>query len=337
MKFSSKIIGTGSAFPEYCLKNSGLVQKLAKKGIETNEEWILERTGIQQRRVAQAGRKEDFGTVLALNAAHKALQAANKSVEEIDQIIFATFTPDHILPSNACFLQKRLGAKNASAMDLNAACSGFVYALSVADQFIQTGHSRLVLVVGADILTSKTNWEDRGSCILFGDAAGAALLEAVEPKSESRVLSTHLGADGTQWELFYIEAGGSNHRISEEDVRENRHLMRMQGREMFKIATRTLTDFALKALDANQLKTEDLDWFIPHQANLRIIEAVAKRLGCSMQKVLINIDRYGNTSAATVPTALDEAVRNKKIKSGDLVLLDVFGAGLTSGSALIRW
>jgi 3-oxoacyl-[acyl-carrier-protein] synthase III len=295
------------------------------------------RTGIVERRVSRPGKPEEFNSSLGLVAAQRALEMAKRDVAEIDQILYATCTPDTLIPANACWLQKKLGAKRACAMDLNAACSGFVYGIATADQFIKSGHCKTILLVGADILTAFTNWEDRGSCILFGDGAGAVMLERTLSDNPSRILSCHLGSNGDLWDLFHIEAGGSNLEVTPERYHQKMHKMKMKGKEIFKVAVKALTDYAVLALEANQLSLDQLDWIIPHQANLRIIEAVAKRLGVPMERVLVNIERYGNTSSATVPTALDEAVRSGKIRRGQTVLFDVFGAGLTYGSALVRW
>ena len=262
---------------------------------------------------------------------------ANKKPADIDQILYATCSPDTLIPSTACWLQHKIGAERAWAMDVNAACSGFVYALATSEQYIRTGHVKTALVVGADIFSSLLNWKDRNSCILFGDGAGAVVLEQVEETSESRILSSHLLSNGSLWELFYIPAGGSNLEVTPDRYAANLHKITMNGKEIFRTAVKTMVDFALEALRKNRMAIEDLDWFVPHQANLRIIEAVSERLNLSSRKVLMNVDRYGNTSAATVPTAFDEAVRDGRIQKGDLVLLDSVGAGLTYGSILFRW
>ena len=330
--FASRITGTGSAFPKKCMTNHEISQR-----VETSDSWIVERTGIRERRVSQAGLEEETNSSLGYLAALRALEMANKKPEDIDQIIYATISPDTIVPSAACWVQKKLGAHRAFATDINAACSGFVYGLATADQFIKSGHSKTVLVIGSEVLSSVVNWNDRGSCILFGDGAGAVIVEQVPANSPSRILSSHLRSDGNLWDLFVIPAGGSKMEITPEVLEKNLNKMHMKGKEIFKVAVKTLADYAIEALEANHLSLSDLDWFIPHQANLRIIEAVAKRLDCPMEKVLINIERFGNTSSATVPTALDEAVRAGKIKPGQTVLCDVFGAGLTYGSILLRW
>lgn len=332
LPYAARITGTGSAFPKKVYSNNDL-----KKYVETNDEWIRERTGISERRVADPSQPEEQNSSLGAKAALQALEMAGKTAQDIDLIIYATFTPDTLLPSTGCWLQKKLGATRAWAFDLNAACSGFVYALGVADQFIKTGQHKTILVVGAEVLTPFLDWQDRGICILFGDGAGAAVVEQTDPKSPNRILSQHMGSDGNLWDLFHIPAGGSNLELTPERYEQKLHKMKMKGKEIFKVAVKTLEDHAVQALEANGYTIDDLDWIVPHQANLRILEAVAKRLNFPMEKVVINIDRFGNTSAATVPTALDEAVRSGKIKSGDLVLLDVFGAGLTYGSILLRW
>jgi 3-oxoacyl-[acyl-carrier-protein] synthase III len=330
--YAARMTGTGSAFPETVVTNHDLA-----KTIETNDEWIRERTGIAARRVSRQGVEAEKNSSLGLKAAQRALEMAGKRPEDIDQILYATCSGDTIVPSTACWLQHKLGAKRAWALDLNAACSGFVYAVSVADQFIRSGHVKTSLVVGAEVLSSINDWEDRGTGILFGDGAGAAVIERTEPANPRRILSTHMLSDGDLWELFFIPGGGSALPLTPELIAAKAGKMKMKGKEIFKVAVKTLADYAALSLEANGLGTRDLDWMIPHQANLRIIEAVAKRLDFPMEKVLVNIDRYGNTSAATVPTAMDEAIRDGRIKPGQLLCLDVFGAGLTYGSVLMRW
>jgi 3-oxoacyl-[acyl-carrier-protein] synthase-3 len=262
---------------------------------------------------------------------------AGRTPADIDQIIYATCSPDTLLPSTACWLQHKLDVPNAWAMDINAACSGFLYGLSTADAFIRTGHTRIALVVGAEVLSPLINWQDRASCILFGDGAGAAVVERAAEDSDARILSSEMLSDGHLWELLHVPAGGSRMEVTPERFAENLHKLHMNGKEIFKVAVRTLSEFAMRSLERHGYTIEDLDWFIPHQANFRIIEAVAKRIGCPMEKIIVNVDRYGNTSAATIPTALDEAVRDGRIKPGHLLLLDAFGAGLTYGAILLRW
>jgi 3-oxoacyl-[acyl-carrier-protein] synthase III len=337
MKYGATITGTGSAFPPQRVTNDDIVARLQASGIETNDQWIRDRTGMRERRHSQPGNPDEHNSSLGLKASLEALEMAGKTPEDVDQIIYATCSPDMLIPSTACWLQHKLGAKRAWAMDINAACSGFLYGVTTAEQFIQTGKTKTALVVGAEVLSPFINWEDRSSCILFGDGAGAAIVERTEPDAEQRILSTHVLSDGDLWELLHIPAGGSNIEVTEAVIAQQLHKVHMLGKEIFKVAVRTLEEFARKALVANDVGVEDLDWFIPHQANRRIIEAVVKRLEVPMEKVMINVDRFGNTSAATVPTMLDEGVRSGKIKKGQLVMLDAFGAGLTYGSILLRW
>lgn len=331
-QYASRIIGTGAAFPETRRTNADL-----SKLVDTNDEWIRERTGIQERRVSRRGDPSEYNSSLGFRAAQSALEMAGKTAADIDAIVYATCSPDTLVPSTACWLQQKLGAKRAWAMDVNAACSGFVYGATVADKFLSTGSAKTILVVGAEVLNPFVDWTDRTSCILFGDGAGAMVLERVAGDSPQRILSSHLQSDGSLWEVFHLPAGGSNQEVTAEVIEARDHKMKMKGKEIFKVAVKTLADFAVQALEANNMTTNDLDWLVPHQANLRIIEAVAKRLDFPMEKVIVNIERYGNTSAATVPTAFDEAVRSGKIKPGQTVLFDVFGAGLTYGSLLLRW
>ncbi len=337
MGHAARITGIGSAFPEKRLTNEDLIQMLAHHDVDTSDQWIRDRTGIRERRISNVENEAETNSSLGAQAARHALEMAGRRVEEIDQIIYATCSPDTLLPSTACWLQKKIGACNAWAVDVNAACSGFIYALVTAQQFIVSGQSRTVLVVGGEVLSQITDWSDRSSCILFGDGAGAAVVERVAAKSRQRILSSHLTSNGRLSELFYVPAGGSNLEVTPERYAQNLHKMRMNGREIFKVAVRTLTECALRTLEKRRLPIVRLDWLVPHQANLRIIEAVANRLSFPMERVLINLDRYGNTSAATIPTALDEAVRDGRIQEGQTILLDAFGAGLTAGALLLRW
>ncbi len=337
MQYGSKITGTGCAFPAARITNDDIVRRLQQNHISTNDRWIRERTGIRERRFSDLENAAEHNSSLGVAAARQALDRAGRSPADIDQIIYATCSPDTLIPSTACWLQHKIDAPQAWAMDINAACSGFVYGVATADKFIQSGQTRTALVVGAEVLNPFINWEDRGSCILFGDGAGAAVLERTAPDAPARILSSHLLSDGNLWELLYIPAGGSSMEVTPGRYSKNLHKMRMTGKEIFKVAVRTLAEFAVRSLADNGYTIDDLDWFIPHQANYRIIEAVAKRLGCPLEKVVVNVDRYGNTSAATIPTALDEAVRDGRIQPGHLVLLDSFGAGLTYGAILMRW
>ena len=337
MVYAARINGTGSAFPENSVTNDDLAQKIAKFGVETNDQWIRARTGIKERRMSTTENAAEYNSSLGAIAARRALSMAQKRPEDIDQIIYATCTPDTLLPSTACWLQQKIGAKNAWAVDINAACSGFVYGIAMTEQFIRSGQVKTSLVVGAEVLSPFLNWHDRGSCILFGDGAGAAVVERVPNKAKRRILSTYLASNGNMSELIHIPSGGSKLETTPGRHDQNLHKIHMNGKELFKVAVRTLTECALRALEKAKMKTVDLDWFVPHQANLRIIEAVANRLGFPMEKVLINLDQYGNTSAATIPTALDGAMRDGRIKKGHRVLIDTFGAGLTAGAMLIRW
>ncbi|MFL5813232.1 MAG: beta-ketoacyl-ACP synthase III [Bdellovibrionia bacterium] len=333
LPFASRITGTGAAFPEKRLTNDDL-----SKLVETNDEWIRERTGITERRIARPDLNEaEKNSSLGAVAATRALEMAGKRAEDIDLILYATCTPDTLIPSTACWLQKKIGASKAWALDMNAACSGFVFSLATADSFIRSGQFKTALVVGGDLLSRFTNWDDRGSCILFGDGVGAMVVERTSATDQHRIYSSHLGSDGTLWDTFHIVAGGSNLPLTPELLEQRQDKMQMKGREMFKVAVKGLAEYAAIALENNGLTKDQLDWLVPHQANLRIIEAVAKRLEFPMEKVIVNIDRFGNTSSATVPTAFDEAVRDGRVKSGQTVLFDVFGAGLTYGSMLIRW
>ncbi len=327
--FYTKIAGTGSYLPERILTNADL-----EKMVDTNNAWIIERTGIRERHLAAADQNT---TDLALLAAEKALKAAGLTALDLDMIIFATVTGDQCMPSSACTLQKKLGARQIMAFDLSAACSGFVYGSTVADQFIRTGMYKNILVVGAEILSRFVNFKDRETCILFGDGAGAVVYTRTEDRGGSRLLSSHLRADGNLGDLFVLSAGGSANPITQEIIDTNQQYLRMKGREIFKNAIRTMSQVCQEALDANNMTIEKIDWLIPHQANLRIIHAVGNHFGIDPAKVIVNVDRTGNTSAATIPIALDENIRSERIKRGQTVMLTAFGAGLTSGSLLMRY
>ena len=321
-----RITGTGSYVPANTLTNADLEIMVA-----TSDQWITERTGIRSRAVVGPG---EACSDLAVKAARRALEAANISATDLDMILLATCTGDYPLPATACLIQHQLGATKAAACDLSAACCGFVYALSVADAYVKTG-MRHVLVVGSEVMSAITDWTDRNTCILFGDGAGAAVVSASE--GASGVLSTHLRSDGALWELIAVPGGGSRLPPSEKVVTEKLNCIKMKGNETFKVAVRMLEEIARETLTANQVTIADLDLYVPHQANVRILKAVADRLELPLEKVMLNLDRYGNTSAASIPIALDEAVRQGRIKEGSLVMLGAFGAGLTWASALIRW
>ncbi len=323
----SEIVGTGSAVPEGILTNRDF-----EKIVETSDEWIVSRSGIRERHVTD---DQTATSDLASLAARRALEEAKISPEELDLIMVATTTPDMVFPSTACLIQDILGAKNAAHMDLVAACSGFVYGLSIGDAIISSGRYRTILVVGAETLTKITDYQDRGTCVLFGDAAGAVILR---PTQEDRgVLETYLGGDGSLWRLLYMPAGGSRMPASHETVDKRLHTIKMSGNEVFKAAVKAMGDAALKVLQQAGLTAQDVDLMIPHQANIRIIRATAKRIHLPIERVYINIERYGNTSAASIPLALDEARKKGLGKKGDIWLLVAFGGGFTWGSVLIRW
>lgn len=319
----ARIAGTGSALPERIVTNAELAAR-----VDTSDEWIAERTGIRQRHIAADGQTTGD---LAYAAAQAALQAAGVTAKEIDLIVLGTTTPDLVFPSTACLLQHRLGANGCAAFDVNAACSGFLYALTVANQFIRNGTAKTALVVGAETLSRFLDWSDRSTCVLFGDGAGAAVLKAAD---EAGILSSHIHADGGYKDLLWNPVG-----VSVGFTNEKNHGLRvlMQGREVFKVAVKTLDRVVEETLEANRLDRHQLDWLIPHQANLRIIEATAKRLDMPMDRVIVTVDKHANTSAASVPLALDYAVRSGKVQRGQLLLLEAFGGGFTWGSALLRY
>ncbi len=319
----SRITGTGSFLPEKILTNHDL-----EKMVETSDQWIKERTGISKRHIAVEG---ETTCDLAEAAARHALESAGVTASEIDLVIVATTTADKIFPSTACLLQKRLGIHGPAAFDVQAVCSGFIYAITVADKFIRTGSAKKALVVGAETLSRITNWEDRTTCVLFGDGAGAVVLEASE---EPGILSTHLHADGNYDELLHVPAGIS---LDFELVKQGRAYMEMQGNEVFKMAVRTLGRIVDETLVANNMQKSDIDWLVPHQANIRIINATAKKLNMPMERVVVTVNEHGNTSAASVPLALDVAVRDGRIKRGDTLLLEAFGGGFTWGSVLLKF
>ncbi|MFA5063590.1 MAG: beta-ketoacyl-ACP synthase III [Candidatus Omnitrophota bacterium] len=320
------IIGVGEYLPKKVLTNADL-----EKMVDTSDEWITTRTGIKERRLAS---DEEATSDLAIAAAREALNNAKIKPEDLDLIIVATITPDMPFPSVASILQNALCAKKAAAFDISAACAGFVYALSIAQQFISTGVYKNALVIGAEKLSSITDWKDRNTCVLFGDGAGACVLGEVK---DGGITATYLGCDGSNLGLLNLPAGGSRKPASYETVDARLHYLKMNGNELFKIAVRTMTDAALTVLEKAGLKFSDIDLIIPHQANSRIIMAVAKRLGLTEDKIFLNIEKYGNMSSASTATALVEAAKEGRIKKGDIVLLDAFGAGLVWGAAVIEW
>ncbi|WP_166263629.1 beta-ketoacyl-ACP synthase III [Marinobacter caseinilyticus] len=319
----ARIVGTGSCLPENVMTNSDM-----EKIVETSDQWIRERTGIEQRHIAVEG---ETTVSLAEEASRQAIEAAGINPHDIDLIILATSTPDKIFPSSACILQARLGIHGCPAFDIQAVCSGFVYALSVADKFIKTGSSKKALVVGSEVFSKIINWEDRGTCVLFGDGAGAVVLEANE---ETGILSTHIHADGQYENLLRVPYGIAD---GYEHVKAGKAFVEMKGNEVFKVAVNTLGKIVDETLAANHMKKSDIDWLVPHQANLRIITATAKKLNMSMDQVVVTVNKHGNTSAASIPLALDVAVRDGRIKKNEILLLEAFGGGFTWGSALIRY
>jgi len=320
------IIGVGEYLPEKILTNSDL-----EKMVETSDEWITTRTGIKERHLAAKGQA---ASDLALKAAQIALKNAKLSPEDLDLIVVATITGDMPCPSTASILQDKLGAKRAACFDISAACAGFVYGISVAQQFIACSTYKNALVIGVEVLSSFTDWQDRNTCVLFGDGAGAVVLSEVKGRG---IISTYLGCDGSKVGLLNVPAGGSANPATAETVRNRQHFIKMQGNELFKIAVNTMTKAAEVVLQQAGMSFADVDMIIPHQANARIIMAVAKKLGISEDRVYLNIERCGNMSSASTVTALCEAVQEGKVKKGDVILLDAFGAGLVWGACVIEW
>lgn len=320
------IIGVGEYLPKKILTNADL-----EKMVDTSDEWITSRTGIKERRLAA---KNEATSDLAIKAAKAALADAKLKPQDLDLIIVATVTPDMAFPAVACLLQSALGAKTAICFDISAACAGFIYALVTAQQFIARGSAKIALVIGAEVLSSVTDWQDRNTCVLFGDGAGAAVLAEVK---SGGIISTDMGSDGSKANLLMLPAGGSRNPASAQTLDKRLHYLKMQGNEVFKLAVTIMAEAAQNALKKAGLECKDIDLVIPHQANIRIIMAMAKKLGLSPDKVYLNIEKYGNMSSASTATALCEAVREGRIKRGDIVLLDAFGAGLVWGACVIKW
>lgn len=325
MTIRSVMLGCGSHLPENRVSNKDL-----ESIVDTSDEWIRKRTGIESRHIAA----DDVGTSdMAVIAAQKALAHAGVGIDTIDGIIVATSTPDHTFPAVATMVQAALGAPHGMAFDVQAVCSGFVYAMTVADNMIKGGSAKRILVIGAEKMSSILNWEDRTTCVLFGDGAGAVILEAQEfdePSNDDKgVISTHIYANGDLKDILYVNGGPST-------TKDSGHIV-MQGRDVFKHAVTLMADVVSEALESNQIKASDIDWLVPHQANIRIIEATAKKLNLSMDQVVTTVAHHGNTSAASIPLALDEAVQKKDIKPGDLILMEALGAGLTWGAVLLRY
>jgi 3-oxoacyl-[acyl-carrier-protein] synthase-3 len=323
----SRIVGTGRAVPTKVLTNDDL-----SKLVDTSDSWIVERTGIRERHILEPSLA---ASDLATEAAQKACRAAGVAPSVVDCIIVGTVTGDCPFPATATFVQKKLGARNAGcAFDLSAACAGFLYGLSIADSFIRLGQYKHVLVIGVEVLSRIVDWTDRATCVLFGDGAGAVLMTA-DNEGARGILSTHLFADGAQTEILLQPAGGSREPVTAENLK--RFYVRMNGREVYKHAVRNMASSARTALDANGLTSGDVAWVIGHQANLRILEGVSERVGIPMERFFLNVDRYGNTSSASVPTALDEAIEQKKLRDGDILLFTALGGGLAWASAVVRW
>jgi 3-oxoacyl-[acyl-carrier-protein] synthase-3 len=319
----ARILGTGGYLPAKVLTNHDL-----EKMVDTSDQWIVERTGIRERHIAA---EDETSSSMGEIAARRALEAAGLAPADIDLIVFATTTPDLVFPSTACLLQDRLGISGCAAFDVQAVCTGFVYALAIAEKFIRTGSATCALVVGAETLSRITDWRDRSTCVLFGDGAGAVVLGAA---GEPGILSTHLHADGRYQDLLKVPAGISR---GYDKVVNGQAYMRMQGAEVFKVAVNTLERIVDETLAANRMDKRDIKWLVPHQANVRIIAATARKLGLPMEQVVLTVDRHGNTSAASIPLAFDEAVRDGRIQRGDTVLMEAFGGGFTWGSVLLKY
>lgn len=325
---NARITGTGSALPGKILTNAELATL-----VDTSDEWITTRTGIKERRIAAEG---EYTSTFAAEAARRAMEMAGVQPEEIDLIILGTVTPDFPFPSTACIVQDQLGASNATVFDISAACSGFIFGLSIAEKYIRSGAARKVLVIGAEVLSRIVDWQDRNTCVLFGDGAGAVVLEASD--GDHSLLSTHTFSNGAHWNLLYQPGSGSrNPATNSRTIDEKLIYLTMAGNDVFKHAVRAMEEAAVKALDANGLSSSDISLLIPHQANQRIIDATAKRLGLGTDRVFINLQRYGNTSSASIPIALDEVNRQGVLKPGNKLLLAAFGGGFTYGSALFKW
>lgn len=325
--FSVGIVGTGSYVPENVITNLDL-----EKMVDTNDEWITSRTGISERHIAP---KDMPVSELCYQAGLRALEDAQIAPEEVNLVIVATMTPDYAFPATACLVADRLGARNAAAFDLEAACTGFIFAVATASQFVVTGMYKTVLVIGGETMSKIVNWEDRSTCILFGDGAGAAVLQPV--KEGFGFLSFELGSDGSGGKLLSQPAGGSQCPASLETVEKKLHTLQMEGREIYKFAVRIMGDVSARVLEKAGIMIDDVDLLVPHQANTRIVNAAVKRLGISPDKVVINLDKYGNMSAASIPVALDEAVKEGRITEGVIIVMVGFGAGLTWGACVLRW
>ena len=328
-RYRAMIDSMGNYYPSKIINNYDLEKK-----IDTTDEWIRTRTGMFERRFVA---DNEAGSDLAFNAAENAIYNSNtRRAKDIEMIIVCTISGDHPFPSTACIIQKRLGLKDIPAFDIGAGCSGFIYGIDIAKQYIESGVVSTILVVGVEVLTRLINWEDRGTCVLFGDGAGAALVTRSE-NSISHIIDSKITADGSDWELLMQKAGGSRYPATHETVEKNCHTVYMEGNKVFKHAVKSMYNVSMDVLKKNNFSLKDVDWIIPHQANNRIIEAVAEKFGSPMDKVIVTIERFANTSAASVPMAMTEAIKEGKIRRGDVVLLTAFGAGLTYGTTLLRY
>jgi len=324
-----KIDEIAMAVPDNVLTNQDL-----EKIVDTSDEWIRTRTGMVERRKSD---EHTAASELVLKACEKLFKKSSLRAKDIDLIIVATVTGDHAFPSTACILQSKLGIPHCPAFDISAGCTGFIYALTIAKQFIQNGSAKNALVIGVELLTKITNWTDRNTCVLFGDGAGAAIVTKANKGEISEIIDTYISSDGRYGDLLIMRGGGSRNPTSKKTVEKNMHTLYMEGNKIFKIAVKSMGEAAVKILEKNGFTGDDLDWLIPHQANLRIIDATAKRIHLLPQKVIINIEKYGNTSSASIPLAFAEAVEDGRVRRGDLIVLDAFGAGLTWGSVLLRY
>lgn len=330
--FKTKILGTGSYLPEKVVTNDDLAKR-----IDTSHQWIVERTGIHSRRLSDLS-KDECPSGMAKRAALKALEAANLTPNDIDLILFSCTLPDQTMPNTASVLQEKLGiTNNCPALDVNAACSGWIYLVPMADALIKTGVYKHILVVGSEMLSAFNNWDDRNTCILFGDGCGVAILGRSAENEDSEIYSTTLSSDSTKKDHLTLMAGGACKRITHEVLENNEQWLTMNGQEIYKAAVKTMSSLSEKVVKDAGKQLADVDWFIPHQANLRIIEAVGTRFNFPTEKVIVNVDKYANTSSATVPVALDEAIRAGRIKRGDNILMAAFGAGLTSGAIFLKY
>ena len=323
----ASITGIGSYLPSKVLTNYDL-----EKMVDTSDDWIIQRTGIKERRIVENGQ---ITSDLATYASLRAMEDAGVSPGDLDMIITSTITPDHIFPSTSCYIQQKIGASRASAFDILAACAGFIYALSVGESVVNSGAMKTVLVVGAECLSKITDYTDRTTCILFGDGAGAVVIQKSLSKHE--ILSTSLAADGSQADVLIMPGGGAKNPATLESVQQRTHYIQFKGKEVFKLAINKITNLIIDTVNKNGLSLEDIDLIIPHQSNLRIIEATMEKLGLPMEKAVVNIDKYGNTSSASIPIAIDEARKEGRLSKGDIVMLVAFGGGLTWGSSIIRW